>query len=90
MAKNNENVVDEVVADVAVEPEVTIREEVKEPKKEKKANGNIKTVTGGDLNVRDSANGELLFTIPDGSKVVVEQNGEWAKITGFVKGEYLA
>lgn len=37
------------------------------------------------VNIRQEPNGEILFKIPNGSPILVEEDcGDWFKITGFV------
>ena len=78
-----------------VSQEVKEEEKVEEEKSQKKGRarkneGYTATVVGGDLNVRDEADGEAMFTIPMGSYVMVEsENGNWAKIVGYVNKDYL-
>lgn len=87
--------VEEPTVVVEEAPVEEIKEEVKiEPKKEKKPEvaktsiGGI--VTGGlNLNVRKSPNGEIVKTIPNGTKVVIvdkDSNADWYGISEPVKG----
>lgn len=37
------------------------------------------------VNIRQEPNGEILFKIPNGSHILVEEDcGEWLKVTGYV------
>ena len=54
----------------------------------------VNTSNGGTLNFRNTPSGSVIGSIPNGTKLEVEIEGEWAKTTynkkeGYVKLSYL-
>ena len=86
---------DEIKNEVTEEPVEAVEEEKpakKEKAPKKNANGEYSaTVIGnGALNVRDGVDGAVMYEIPEGKVVkVVGEQGEWAKIVGYVKKAFL-
>lgn len=54
----------------------------------------VSTANGGPLNLRNAPSGSVIGTIPNGTKLEVTIDGDWAKTTynnkeGYVKASYL-